>query len=282
MSGGWTKDNYTIGEVSAIFDIPAKMLRYWDRIGVLNPHSVDDVNGYRYYSSSQFYLFSFIRYLRKLGVPYDNIKTQLNETNILSLEDLLREQVVEIEKRIKELSDIKKTFVNHIADIEDALNKSDLDKIEISHLPARETIMVEQPFDDREAFEAASSKLQDVLTGSPILLISQVATIMRREDFINGDYYKFRGVSIAAGRYKANKKFIVREPEGDYAIMRFCGNLSNSEKYYDRFLNYLKNNEYLICGDLVRKCLAPGTFEGGHNHLAEICIRVEKNNINSD
>jgi hypothetical protein len=56
VNDNWIRNDLTIGEVAGILDIPAKMLRYWDEIGLLKPHSINEMNGYRYYSSSQFYL----------------------------------------------------------------------------------------------------------------------------------------------------------------------------------------------------------------------------------
>ena len=43
---------FTIGEFSKFCCISARMLRHYDRIGLLHPAATDEQNGYRYYDSS--------------------------------------------------------------------------------------------------------------------------------------------------------------------------------------------------------------------------------------
>lgn len=107
MNDNWIRNDLTIGEVAEILDIPAKMLRYWDEIDLLKPHSINEMNGYRYYSSSQFYLLNFIKYLRKLDVPYSTIKARLHDTDFGFLDSLLKEQVEVTDSRIRELNFIR-------------------------------------------------------------------------------------------------------------------------------------------------------------------------------
>ena len=44
---------YRIGEFSYLCSMSIKTLRYYDKIGVLIPASVDELTGYRYYSIDQ-------------------------------------------------------------------------------------------------------------------------------------------------------------------------------------------------------------------------------------
>ncbi|MBU9738842.1 MerR family transcriptional regulator [Diplocloster agilis] len=44
---------FTIGEFSKLSRVSARMLRHYDRIGLLNPANVGEENGYRYYEASQ-------------------------------------------------------------------------------------------------------------------------------------------------------------------------------------------------------------------------------------
>ena len=44
---------FTIGEFSKLSRVSARMLRHYDRIGLLSPANVGEENGYRYYEASQ-------------------------------------------------------------------------------------------------------------------------------------------------------------------------------------------------------------------------------------
>lgn len=67
------KEYYTIGEVSKIMDITVKALRFYDRIGLLKPHHVDDSNRYRYYHIDQFIYLDIIKMVRNLDISPNNL-----------------------------------------------------------------------------------------------------------------------------------------------------------------------------------------------------------------
>ena len=48
------KDLFTIGEMSKLFNINIKTLRYYDEIDLFKPIIIDRTNNYRYYSTEQF------------------------------------------------------------------------------------------------------------------------------------------------------------------------------------------------------------------------------------
>ena len=50
---------YTIGEISKLTAISARMLRHFDKIGLLKPHYVDPENKIRYYEDEQIVIISF-------------------------------------------------------------------------------------------------------------------------------------------------------------------------------------------------------------------------------
>lgn len=52
---------FSIGDISKIFHIPIKTLRYYDEIGLLVPAFVDTNTKYRFYSVDQFVLIDIIR-----------------------------------------------------------------------------------------------------------------------------------------------------------------------------------------------------------------------------
>ena len=65
------KDYFTIGEISKLFDINTKTLRYYDEIDLFKPSYVNKDNKYRYYTLDQFQYLETITYLKELGLSLD-------------------------------------------------------------------------------------------------------------------------------------------------------------------------------------------------------------------
>jgi len=64
---------FRIGEFSRIARVSARLLRYYDELGLLEPGVVDAASGYRYYTSSQLQRLNRILVLRDLGLSLEQI-----------------------------------------------------------------------------------------------------------------------------------------------------------------------------------------------------------------
>ena len=94
------KEFFTIGEVSKLFDINKKTLRYYDEIDLFKPSFVNENNKYRYYTLDQFQYLETIKYLKELGLSLDKIKHHLNNTNNEEVIKSLEEQDKFIDQKI--------------------------------------------------------------------------------------------------------------------------------------------------------------------------------------
>lgn len=68
------KTYFSIGEVSRLFDLSIKTLRYYDKVGILKPAYVNQENKYRYYSREQFMSIDVIKYCKIMGMALEDIK----------------------------------------------------------------------------------------------------------------------------------------------------------------------------------------------------------------
>lgn len=59
---------FRIGEFSKFAQVPGRLLRYYDQIGLLNPITIDPQTGYRYYSATQLPRLNQILTLKELGL----------------------------------------------------------------------------------------------------------------------------------------------------------------------------------------------------------------------
>jgi DNA-binding transcriptional MerR regulator len=78
---------FKIGEFSRLSRVSVRMLRHYDRLGLLTPSQTDSLTNYRYYSADQLPRLNRILALRDLGFSLEQIAGMLDED--LSTEQLL-------------------------------------------------------------------------------------------------------------------------------------------------------------------------------------------------
>ena len=90
-----------IGEFSRIGQVTVKTLRFYDAMGLLEPHKIDPINGYRYYGFDQLPRLNRILALKGLGLTLEQIKLLLNDDlPAEQLRGMLRLKQVEIQQKM--------------------------------------------------------------------------------------------------------------------------------------------------------------------------------------
>lgn len=92
---------YTIGEFAAFGRVSARMLRHYDRIGLLVPARVDEYSGYRYYDGGQRHALALIVELRQLGCSLEDAGSVLDaDDTVAALAALLERRRAELEDSV--------------------------------------------------------------------------------------------------------------------------------------------------------------------------------------
>ena len=99
------KNYYKINEISKLYRIGKDSLRYYERIGILNPKR--DINGYRMYGFSDISRLNVINELKNLGFEIRRIKELLSERSVKSTMNMLDMEITEIDRKILELEVLK-------------------------------------------------------------------------------------------------------------------------------------------------------------------------------
>jgi len=97
------KELYYIGELAEILNISTHTLRYYDKIGILQPAYTDPVTGYRKYTYEQISYADRIRYLQNLGLKLEEIRSAIQDNDIELLKKGLEEREQQLAQEIQEL-----------------------------------------------------------------------------------------------------------------------------------------------------------------------------------
>ena len=106
-----------IGQAAAESGVTAKMIRYYESIGLIAPASRSD-SGYRKYSGKEVQTLRFIKRSRDLGFPLERIKTLIGLWQDTS----------------RKSSDVKKLAREHIAGLDDHIAKLVSIRDQLEHL----------------------------------------------------------------------------------------------------------------------------------------------------
>jgi len=94
---------FQIGEFSKIAQVSARMLRHYDRLGLLTPERTDPFTGYRYYSATQLPRLNRIIALKELGLSLEQIGRLLNDNIATSeIRGMLVMQKAQLEQELGE------------------------------------------------------------------------------------------------------------------------------------------------------------------------------------
>ena len=115
-----------IGEASAASGVSAKMIRYYEDIGLIPSASRKD-SGYRLYVESDVHRLQFIHRARELGFSIERIRDLLRLWNDLKrpsreVKKLASQHIAELEAQIARMQGLRDTL-KHLADACDGDNR---------------------------------------------------------------------------------------------------------------------------------------------------------------
>jgi DNA-binding transcriptional MerR regulator len=112
---------FTIGQFARLAQVSLKLLRYYDKIGLLEPVYVNPETGYRYYSVEQLDQLNLILALQHLGLSLKEIARLLDEkVSVEELRGMLRLKQARLRSLIEKETQRLREVETRLAQIESA------------------------------------------------------------------------------------------------------------------------------------------------------------------
>ena len=110
------KGEVTISQLASAAGIPTTTLRYYERVGLIEPDDRSAGN-YRLYTEESLRKVKFVRAAQGIGFTLDDIKELLaaeggQVPRCCKVQPLLRERLDDVEQRLRDLQDVKRVLLS--------------------------------------------------------------------------------------------------------------------------------------------------------------------------
>ncbi len=150
---------FQIGEFSKIAQVSGRLLRYYDKRGLLKPRYTDPFSGYRYYTIDQLAQLNQILALKELGLSLEQIKRLLNDdVSTEEIRGMLTLRMAQVEQTLVQEMARFRYIESRIEQI-DRDGKLENYDIVLKSIPAQRYLSIRQTFADLYDVQLMGEKL---------------------------------------------------------------------------------------------------------------------------
>ena len=115
----------TISQVTQYFDVTARMLRYYEKMGLITPFHKDDY-AYRCYDEESIKRLQLIIVMRKLRIPLKQIAVILRNSGQRETLEIFRENISRLDGEIKSLKTVRSALSAFVTRLDGSTSSMDL------------------------------------------------------------------------------------------------------------------------------------------------------------
>lgn len=140
---GFAEGEFSIGEISDLFDMDTQTLRYYDSLGLFSPRIRNENTRIRRYPFEQAYQLAAIRFMRQMGCPIKQVQKYIQSEDVDSSLEMLREQSERLGKQWKMMQQQQSALDLKIELTQKKLDGiSDLHQIVVKQYPERRYLLI--------------------------------------------------------------------------------------------------------------------------------------------
>lgn len=267
---------FSIGETAKIHHISKQSLIFYDKIDLLKPARVDPHNGYRYYSLEEFAVLDIILFLKNLGVPLEDIKTYIQERNIVKSIEFFEHRLRETQEKIKSLKAVKQKIENALSVYEDYKEWYNYKEPFIKVRKAQHALFapVAPPYDIPQV-DISMKKLLYFVEQEEYLADYTIGTTVTMPDLAAHSFVRNQKTFIIINkslRLSSYRKI----PAGRYATIYHHGSYESIDRAYLQLLQYIRAQNFRICSEAYEYLLFDiFVVKDKKDFVTEISIQIE-------
>lgn len=253
-------EKLTIGQMAKLNHISEQTLRFYDKIKLLIPDTVDEETGYRFYSIKQSAYLDMIQYMKSLGMKLTDIKKQLEYKDPSLIKSILYQKSLQIDEEVKKLRYQKKAIERTLQSYQRYETSPPDGAIVLEYIQERWIYCIDagMNFYDYgiEVYEEMLRKLKESLISDnlPQIYFCNAGTILRQKKLEQHNFYSSE-IFVLVDREFVSDKLTVSIPSNTYLCI-YCNKFEKEKEYIDRLLKVIKEKGYVIIGDYICEVIA--------------------------
>lgn len=269
---------FKIGEFSKLVRVSARMLRYYDRCGLLRPAEVDRFTGYRLYSAAQVPLLSRIVALRDMGFGVDEIGDILPHYEDA---DYLRRMLSKKREEINNAIVTEQGKLEKISDMSSKLEKERakvIYEVELKKLPAVNVLSLREMIPSGDAEFELWKRIEAFTRQNDVDCDMNGYSIYYDDEHKEADLDVEIAVPVSAsGRDVDGFVYRTLDAIPQAATIRFSGSYENYSAAVERLAAWMEQNGYEFAGSM-RGLTITGPQSGAKtkDFMTELQIPVKK------
>lgn len=274
---------YSIGEIAEKSGVTTRTLRYYEKIGLIEPDLIKE-NGYRYYSERTATIIPVIKYLQFMDFNLKEIKNFIDNGNyhnkmksFKSACERTKKQIEELHHRITVIEDwdklINESMFFHLMD--------DNIPIKVKYHEGLDVIKYDMDFDfDYKTLILSVDFANYVKKNNTIITDSVMAYFPSYKKRIKDEYENKTTPMVCIQKTVSEidkKENLTRIEEGYYLSTYFVGSHKNIINAYKKAEEYAKANGYVLHkSSIERFVLDYWTTTNEDEFVTEILIPIKK------
>jgi len=261
------KSHMSIKEFSFLTGIKRENLRYYDQIGLLSPEFRGE-NSYRYYTRSQLTTAYLIISLREIGIGIEEIRRYIDvrtPEEMFTLFNSQKKHIVTEMKKLKRILEVMQLYLNMC---EEAMKyKENSISIEYKN---KEPIFIgptisKEPLNEHPEDSAIS--FYNYATENGVDIGYPLGAIISKEDIEYGNpLYSIQYYFKTLNDHNSYK------PEGKYAVYYGRCAYGESDTFYKKLYEFIKENNLRICSNAYEEYPLNELSTKDEN---QYCVRIE-------
>lgn len=269
---------FKIGEFSKLVRVSARMLRYYEKCGLLHPAEIDRYTGYRLYSAGQIPLLSRIVALRDMGFGVEEIEELLPRFHDA---EAMREALDRKSREIKTSIAVEQGKLERIAAMSGAIEK---ERVNMVYDVELKSLKVEKVLSLREIISAYDKEGELWHKIGKFMAQNQVACTAGGYSLYHDDEYKESDVDVEVAvpvseLGESKDGFLYKElpaiPQA--ATIRFSGPYDGYSAAMEKLAAWVEENGYVLDGMVRGLAIAsPADVKSPDDYMTELQIPVKK------